>query len=324
MSRLRFTSAVLVVGMLAAACGSDGGSEGASGASGGSGLTAITASVDLYTEDPQRVAFGLVMPDNNLVSFGTVDVAFSLVGTAAEASEPKPGPTTTASFVPVFGTPDRSSGPVVTSPSKGRGVYEATDVVFDTAGFWVADITADIEGLGAQKAATTFAVLEQPQLPAPGDKAMPTRNLTVDSKGVPEAAIDSRAAESGEIPDPELHATTIADAIRRGRPAVVVFATPVYCVSRFCGPVTNMVEKLARRYEDRAVFIHVEIWKDFQNQKVNGAATEWLRTPDGNITEPWLFLIRADGTISDRWSAMWSEQDVAKQLDRLPPMDGQG
>ncbi len=47
----------------------------------------------------------------------------------------------------------------------------------------------------------------------------------------------------------------------------MVFATPVFCVSRFCGPVTEMVEELAHRYDDRAVFIHVEIWKDFQTTR---------------------------------------------------------
>ena len=167
-------------------------------------MVAVAASVDLYRGDPQRVAFGLIMPDNSLVSFGTVDVAFSLVGSAAETAAPAPGPTATATFVPTFGTPDASSGPVVTSPTEGRGVYQATDVVFDTAGFWVAEVTADVEGLGQQTAQATFAVLEHPELPAPGDEAPPTQNLTVDSKGVPLAAIDSRAANKGSIPDPEL------------------------------------------------------------------------------------------------------------------------
>jgi len=43
-----------------------------------------------------------------------------------------------------------------------------------------------------------------------------------------------------------------------------VFATPVYCVSQFCGPVTDMVQDLSHRYDDRAVFIHVEIWEDYE------------------------------------------------------------
>jgi hypothetical protein len=313
---------VLALGVLAPACSSDGEPPPPTGPSGNtSGMVAIAASVDLYTKDPQRVDFGLVMPDNSFVSFGTVDVSFSLVGDAAQASE-QPGPTATAVFVPTYGMQDRSSPPVVTQPDEGRGVYEATGVMFDTAGVWVAEVTADVQGLGRQTAQASFAVQEHPSLPAPGDRAQQTENLTVHSKGVPLAAIDSRATTKGKIPDPELHQWTIARAIQEGRPALVVFATPVFCVSRFCGPVTEMVEDLAHRYDDRAIFIHVEIWKDFQDQVLNQAAIDWLQMPNGDLTEPWLFLIGADGTIADRWSSMWSESEVEAELEALSPMKG--
>jgi hypothetical protein len=282
-------------------------------------MSAIGASVDLYTAAPQRVAFGLVMPDGTLVSFGKVRVDFAFVGSAAQPTEPEPGPSATATYIPTFGTPDRPGGPRITAPDEARGVYQASDVVFDRAGFWTATVTADIDGSGPQTAQTTFQVLEHPQLPAPGDRAQPTENLTVASDA-PEAAIDSRAATTGKIPDPGLHRTTIAQAIAEGRPALVVFATPVYCVSRFCGPVTDMVQELSHRYRDRAEFIHVEIWEDFQNQALNQAAIDWLLLPSGDLSEPWLFLIGADGRIVDRWSALWSEREVARALEALPPI----
>jgi hypothetical protein len=317
---IRTLSALLSLGLLAAACSSDDQPSPATGASGNtSGMVAVAASVDLYTGDPQRVDLGLVMADNSFVSFGTVDVSFSLVGDAAQASE-QPGPTAAAVFVPTYGMPDRSSPPVVTQPDEGRGVYEATGVVFDTAGVWVAEVTANVQGLGRQTAQASFAVQEHPSLPAPGDPAQSTENLTVHSKGVPLAAIDSRAASTGAIPDPELHRWTIARAIAEGRPALVVFATPAFCVSKFCGPVTDMVEDLSRRYDERAVFIHVEIWKNYDRQVLNEAARSWLMMPNGDLTEPWLFLIGADGTIVDRWSSMWSEREVETELEALPPM----
>jgi hypothetical protein len=134
---------------------------------------------------------------------------------------------------------------------------------------------------------------------------------------VPPEAIDSRAADGGEVPDPELHRWTIREAIRQGRPAVVVFATPVYCISRFCGPVVTAVEDLARRYADRAVFIHVEIWKRFDTQ-VNEAAAAWLTLPDGNLVEPWLYLIGPDGVILDRWGVLWDPREVAAEIAALP------
>lgn len=320
MLRFRLPAVLIAFGLLAGACTSDDAPPSTGPTRDASAITAIMASVDLYAGDPQRVAIGMITADNHFVSFGDVDVSFSMVGGAGQSSSPRPGPTATATFVPTYGTPVAAHRPTVTNPNEGRGVYEAEDVTFDRAGFWVADVRADIEGMGEQTAQASFAVQERPQLPAPGDRAMETENLTVDSKGVPEAAIDSRAANSGKIPDPELHEWTIARAIAEGRPALVVFATPVFCQSRFCGPVVNMVEDLERHYADRAVFIHVEIWKDFQKQVLNDAPKQWLQMPNGDLTEPWLFLIGADGTIADRWSSMWSEDEVEAELGALPPM----
>lgn len=315
----RMIPAGLALSLLAAACTSD--EPAPTGPTANSQIVAIPASTDLYAGDPQRVSLGLVLHDGSLVSFGEADVSFSFVGTAAEPSEPQPGPTATATFVPTYGTPERSGGPAVTSPNEGRGVYEADDVTFDQAGFWTAEVTVDVQGMGTQTAEASLPVYETPQIPAPGDRAQPTENLTLDSKGVPEGAIDSRAATTGEIPDTELHEWTIARAIQEGRPALVVFATPVYCASKFCGPVTDMVQDLAGRYEDRAVFIHIEIYKQFGDTvEINEAALEWLQTPNGDLTEPWLYLIGADGIILDRWSSMWSEADVEAALEDLPRM----
>ena len=140
----------------------------------------------------------------------------------------------------------------------------------------------------------------------------------------PKAAIDSMAEGGNGIPDPELHRWTIADAIAQHRPALVLFGTPAHCTSQFCGPEVTELQRLAGRFPDRAVFIHIEIWKDYENQVLNRAAADWLwpQRPNGDLTEPWLFLIGADGRIVDRWSSMWSEREVETELEALPPMKG--
>lgn len=315
----RTFAAVIALGVVAAACSSDGGDAASPSASPPRAqVVAVVASVDLSADVPQRVSVGLVTNENELVSYGSVDFAFSYIGTAAEPLEPEPGPTATATFVPTYGTEGGGDTPAITLPSEARGVYEASDVTFDRAGFWQVTVTADVEGVGPQTALATLAVAEEPALPAPGDPALPTENLTLDTRGAEPTAIDSRAVTDGEVPDPELHRWTIARALEEGRPALVVFATPVYCVSQFCGPVTDMVQDLAGRYEDRAAFIHVEIWEDYEEQALNEAATDWLQLPSGELTEPWLYLIGADGVILDRWSSLWSEDEVAAALEALP------
>jgi hypothetical protein len=285
----------------------------------GAQVAAAMATSDHYVGAPQRVAIGLILPDQRLVSFGSVDLAFSYVGTAQEPLSPQPGPSAVGVYLPTPGTPDEPVGPRPTLPSEARGVYQAEDVEFDRAGFWQVDVTADVEGLGVQRARSTFPVLEDPAYPAPGEPALETENLTMDSTDAPIAAIDSRAATEGEVPDPELHRWTIARAIEEGRPALVVFSTPVFCVSQFCGPVTDVVSGLASRYDDRAVFVHVEIWRDYQQQVINQAAADWLFR-DGNLTEPWVYLIGADGTILDRWATLFRRDEVAAELEALPRM----
>src|SRR3546814_15694577 len=83
---------------------------------------------------------------------------------------------------------------------------------------------------------------------------------------------------------------------------MVVVSTPVFCVSRFCGPITDSVQELAATYGDRANFVHIEVWRDFEQNKLNRGAAEW-HYPDeeANPSEPWVFLIDGEGTIAKRW-----------------------
>jgi hypothetical protein len=151
----------------------------------------------------------------------------------------------------------------------------------------------------------------------PGEPAPLSENLVVGDE--PAEAVDSRAQGDVEIPDPELHSTTIADAVAAKHPALVVFATPVYCVSKFCGPITDMVEGLERKYGDRADFIHIEIWNNFQRQAINKAAADWLYREGGDeLLEPWVFLIGADGVIVERWDNVATEEEIEPLLQDLP------
>jgi hypothetical protein len=141
------------------------------------------------------------------------------------------------------------------------------------------------------------------------------------STDAPPEAIDSRAQDGAPVPDPELHRWTIARAIAQHRPALVLFATPLYCTSQLCGPSVDGLAALAQAHPDKAVYIHVEIWRDYQNSVINRAAADWLwpdRTKD--FTEPWLFLIGADGSVLDRWSPLFDPAEVAAELEALPDM----
>lgn len=280
-------------------------------------VSAEVASADLYVNAPQRVLVGLIAQDGRVVSYGQLAFAFSYTGTVDSPTDPQPGPEATATFVPTPGMTATGDAPALTRQSEARGVYQAEDVVFDREGIWTVIVTGQVEGVGRLSVPSSLQVFDEPHLPAPGQPALETDNLTLHSKDAPKAAVDSRFTADGKIPDPELHRWTIAAAIREGVPALVVFGTPVYCASRFCGPATDAVARLAERYGDRAAFIHIEIWRDYQNQVVNRAAADWLYRDD-NLTEPWLYLIAPDGTIQDRWGVVWNPEEVARELDAFP------
>jgi len=313
--RLRLTIAVSAV--LLAAC-----SRGIERPSGvvhtpGSGLVAQVASYELIAGESNRLIVGLLTEENRLLAGGGVEFRFFFLGEGEASGREPVGESVPASFLPLPGqegttSPDR---PTIVSPAEARGVYRAEGVTFDQAGFFEVEVRADLGAGDVRTATAAFEVVEEPAYPAPGDRAPRTENLTIGSEAPPEA-VDSRAGLEGEVPDRELHRTTIAEAIRQGRPALVVFATPVYCVSQFCGPVTDMVAGLAQDHREAAEFIHVEIWRDFQEQTINRAAAEWLLRKD-DLTEPWVFLIGPDGRILARWDNVATREEIEPWLERL-------
>jgi hypothetical protein len=283
-------------------------------------LNVFPASFDLAVDRPARFLVGLSTVGNRFVSGGSVSLRFFFLGRERAEGDPELVSEATASFLPIPGEEDEAapSAPRTVGGDAARGVYRVEELTFDRAGFWEVEAAAALGGGEVLRGRGAFQVLPEPQVPYPGEAAPRTENLTASSKGAPPEAVDSRAVTEGRIPDPELHATTIADAIRRGRPVLAVFATPVYCVSKFCGPVTDVVAELAAEYGDRAEFVHVEIWKDFQNQVVNEAAAEWLLR-DGSLQEPWVFLIGGDGRVLARWDNVATRGEMEPLLRDLPP-----
>ena len=299
----------------ATACGGDGGGQ-VRAATGG--LVAEVASFDVAVGPAARFIVGILTKDEEFVSYGSVELRFTFEGRGEKDAPSLPGPRGTARFISLPGSPPAGShpGPVALPSSEGKGVYGA-QVAFDRAGFWQVAVRANLVGeKGSRTATAAFAVREKHTIPAPGDAALPSENLTVRSTNVPPGAIDSRA-DSPEVPDRELHQSTIARALTRHRPAVVVFATPVYCVSQFCGPVTDMVQELARDYTDRASFIHVEIWQDYEKKQLTKAAGDWLFR-NNDLNEPWVFVIGADGKIAARFDNVTTREEVEPLLRALP------
>lgn len=322
-ARLRRLGALVVaVGLTAVACGGgDGNGDAQSTTTADAGPDQVDGSVasyDLAVGPASRFMVGLFNQARGPIGYGTAQLKFFFLGETAAAGEPQPGPTATGTYLPLPGSPPApgDASRTVYLPTEQRGVY-AAEVAFDRPGFWGVTAVVDLDGRKEVKKA--FKVAATHAVPMPGDPAPATQNLTMSTPGAAPQAIDSRASANVGVPDPELHDTTVAQALAEKRPVLLTISTPTYCVSLFCGPITDMVAELQKEYGDRARFIHIEVWKDYQAQELNEAAKEWIaRGPD--INEPWVFLIGADGKIAARFDNIATRPELEALLRALPPM----
>jgi hypothetical protein len=276
------------------------------------------ASYDLAVGPASRFMVGMFNEAKGPIGFGTAAFTFFFLGEKDASGTPQPGPTATATYLPLPGshTPPGDTSKPVYLPTHQRGVY-AAEVAFDRPGFWGVVAVIDLDG--RKEVQVPFQVLPKHGVPFPGDPAPASQNLTVTTPGAPPEAIDSRASATTPVPDAELHQTTVAQALAEKRPIVLVVSTPTYCLSQFCGPVTDVVADLAKTYANRARFIHIEVWKDYKARQLNDAAKEWIAAGE-NVNEPWVFLIGSDGKVAARYDNIASREAVETFLQKLPPM----
>lgn len=283
-------------------------------------LVVEPASFDIAVGEDQRLLVGLFTLERQLVAHGEVELGLAYLGDGSESSA-EIEQSVPARFVPVpgGGITEAVDGPALVEDT-GTGVY-AAEVDLDRAGVWGVRVVGELEDGTPISGNRTFQVREEHLVPAPGDEAPRVDNLTLDdveSGAVPAVQLDSRAqAANSEVAFPELHTHTVADSIAAGRPVVVAVATPVYCRTRFCGPLTEVMAELAAEYDDRADFIHLEVWQDFDAQQLNDAAAAFIQTELGG-NEPWTFLIGADGRIAARWDNILDIEELTARLEALP------
>ncbi len=168
------------------------------------------------------------------------------------------------------------------------------------------------EPVGGRKiqAVGTVEVKKRTAAPDIGEAAIASRTPTLAT-----ATLDELS--TSRVPDRELHRSTVADAVADRTPFVLVFATPKYCTSRTCGPVVEVVSTVRRAHADSGIrFIHVEVYED--NDPAKGE-NEWVK--EWKLpSEPWVFVVGADGKIRDRFegtvSARELEASVRKHLLR--------
>lgn len=125
------------------------------------------------------------------------------------------------------------------------------------------------------------------------------------------ATAPATAITTSRPPDLPLLRTSVAQALAEHRPFAVTFATPRFCTSRTCGPVVDVVESVRRRFAAHGVrFIHVEVYRD--NNPTEGY-NRWMRQW-GLQSEPWVFLVGADGRVKAKFEGSVSAAELAAAI----------
>lgn len=288
--------AFLTVGggaLLLAACGGSAsnakkpGSGGSSGSDAKAGLSAFRMEIEPYVSTtPQRFAYILMKNNGDFAS----------------------GPTTTLSIAPPggeFGAPMPATLHTEGLPT-GRGVYVVEPTLM-AAGDWRGKVA--IEGHG--EAELAFPVSANPDTPIVGS---PARILASPTTAAPLGTdpLCTRTDDKNNAAPCAFHQTSLDQVVGKGKPVVVMFATPARCQSRYCGPVLDQLIEVSPEYQDRITPIHVEIYKDLTSNNLVTATETWL----GFSGEPWIFGINAAGTVTGRLSGAFATDEIKTLMDQ--------
>ena len=193
-----------------------------------------------------------------------------------------------------------------------RGVY-TVQVSFDMAGTWRMDVDSQMPGLstadspsGTGRASALVEVGQTSMTPALGSRPPSSRSKTLgDVDRLEELTTDT-------APDEELYSMTIAEALLAGKPLVVTFATPAFCLSATCGPQVDVVKDVKAGYLGRVNFIHIEVFDnpvemrgDVRNGRLSPVMVEW-----GLESEPFTFVMDALGNVSAKLEGFATAEEL--------------
>jgi hypothetical protein len=258
-----------------------------------------TASVSLgaatgtFTPGKQRFAFALTTPGGKFVYGPTA--LYIARSPSAPATGPFPAPADPMGVEPQYRSRQNAG------PGGIQAIYAASLPVPKPGTYVLLALTKTPNGLIG--APGLLAVAPSSPIPAVGQKA-------------PAIATDTKATVHGNVAllttrlPPESMASVSLNQVLGKKPIALLFSTPQLCVSRVCGPVTDVAVQLQHRFGSQVAFIHEEVYVD--NKPTKGLRPQLqafhLRT------EPWLFAINRHGTIVARLEGAFGTAELAQAI----------
>jgi hypothetical protein len=292
---------------LLAGCGSSG-EQGASTSANGDAEPAAGSLESLWRAPGEDVA---IVPGTSDYGPGVNRVSFLVVdGEGRVAERPRARVWVSRSlqarpFLETTATLERIGVPGG-ARADAQALYVARVKVPAAGKYW---LLAEPIGGARIQALGNLVVGKRAAAPVPGDPAVRSDTPTLASTGG-----DLDTLTTSRRPDRALYRTSVASALRAGEPFVVSFATPLYCASRTCGPVVDVVSSVRRRLAATGVrFIHVEIYEG--NDPANGVnrwVTQW-KLP----TEPFTFVVDRDGVVRTKLEGAFSAAELERAARRV-------
>ena len=257
---------------------------------------AIVPGTQTYEPGRVRVSFLVVDAEGRPVNLPTAKVWL------ARGLEERPFLESTAQL-------ERIGVPGKDETADSTHIYVAHFALREPGTYW---LLAEPEGGAAEVQAIGNVVVAEAGSTGPprvGDRAPASDTPTLRSVGGDATKLTTRVP-----PDVTLLEHSVAESLADGVPFVVSFATPKLCKSRTCGPVVDVVEEVAQRSDESGVrFVHVEVYEGNDPAKgYNRWMQEW-----GLTTEPWTFVVGADGRIRDRFEGPVSVRELEAAVEKV-------
>lgn len=256
----------------------------------------VTPAGQVYEPGANRLGFGVFTVAREQITDAEVAI-YAAPGPDGEAIGPFPAKVESLETDLAF-----EARTTADDPDSAKAVY-VSELDFDRPGEWrLVAMIRDGERLLATRMPSAM-IEDYSAIPDVGEAAPKISTPTV-------ADVDDIGEIDTRNPHDTMHEVDAADALGK-RPTVLLFATPALCVSRVCGPVVDIAEQVKAEVGDDAAFIHMEV---FENNNPNDGIRPQLKEY-GLQTEPWLFVVDADGSVSTRIEGAFSADELRTAVE---------
>ena len=188
-----------------------------------------------------------------------------------------------------------------------KNLYVVQNAEFDVSGYWESRFRVhSLDGIKPMPSNLAFHVLTQPLAVSIG-QSVPIIDNRPNNGDSSNQGVNFR----------DMQAYSIGEAISSGKPFLVIWASPLFCMSKLCSPVIEEVVAIKALYEDRIRFIHIEPW----NVDVARETGVLQFTENAKIwglhSEPWVYLVNKYGIVVDRFEGPVSSEELEYSINSL-------